>query len=412
LAGTTLLLSSDAIGGSGNIDSFSSLIAEGVNTFSGSLTSNSPLTVQATSAMGDASLSVFNLTTDGQVTIANNDGGTARNASIVASSFFTNNGNLDFIDFNGGGTLTVESPFFTNGVSASINALSRNVVFDGGTGSGFLANNGTITVSGTNILAQDFNQINNNGLLQISSGRSFIQSGTGILFTNNSLFINDSAVLSVPDFEQIGGTTLLNGSGAILSSLNDVRLSGGTFMGTGQVSTSNFDQSGGLLKPGASPGTLTILGNYIMDSAATLVAELGGLNQGLDYDLLSVSGTASLDGELDVEFFGGFTGTVGDQFEIIASTDVINDFATVNVPMGSTFIASADVPATGSYQLEIGSVAPPPPPPPPPVDPDDEVIDIGTDQVIVLNEYQDDVLISFVDSEDDDDKEKRELVCR
>ena len=42
LAGTTLLLSSDAIGGSGNIDSFSSLIVEGVNTFSGSLTSNNP----------------------------------------------------------------------------------------------------------------------------------------------------------------------------------------------------------------------------------------------------------------------------------------------------------------------------------------------------------------------------------
>ncbi len=44
--------------------------------------------------------------------------------------------------------------------------------------------------------------------------------------------------------------------------------------------------------------------------------------------------------------------------------------------------------------------------------PDEEIIDIGTDQLIVLNDYQEDVIVGVVDPDDDDDEEKRELVCR
>ncbi|MCP4045744.1 MAG: hypothetical protein GY732_07105, partial [Gammaproteobacteria bacterium] len=345
LSGATLKLSGDAIGGTGTINSFSALIAEGVNTFLGTLVSNSPLTVQATSGSGDASLSVANLTTDGQVTLSNLDSGTPRNASIIASSSFTNNGNLDLVDLHGGGTLTIESQFFTNGSSASINALSGNVVFDGGVSpTGFLANNGSIFVSSTDVLARDFSQINNDGTLYVGSGRSFVQSGTGTMFSNNNILVTDTGFLGVPDFEQMGGTTRLDGSGALLSSSNEVRVSAGIFTGTGQVSTPDFDHSGGYLKPGASPGTLSISGNYIMGPSATLVAELGGLTQGLDYDLLSVAGNATLDGTLDVQLYGGFAGSVGDQFDIISSTDVINDFATVSVPTDYAFLASADVP--------------------------------------------------------------------
>ena len=89
-------------------------------------------------------------------------------------------------------------------------------------------------------------------------------------------------------------------------------------------------------------------------------------------------------------------------------------------PADYAFLASADVPATGGYQLEITAIPTPPPPPmmppaddPPMVVPDDDLIDIGTDQLIVLNEYQDDVVIGILDPDaDDDDEEKRELVCK
>ena len=43
---------------------------------------------------------------------------------------------------------------------------------------------------------------------------------------------------------------------------------------------------------------------------------------------------------------------------------------------------------------------------------DEELIDIGTDQLIVLHEYQDDVVFSGAELDENDDEEKRELVCR
>ncbi len=43
----------------------------------------------------------------------------------------------------------------------------------------------------------------------------------------------------------------------------------------------------------------------------------------------------------------------------------------------------------------------------------DEITNIGTSQLIVLNEYQDDVVVGIIDPEsDDEDEEKSELVCR
>lgn len=424
LSGATLKLSGDAIGGAGTINSDSTIIAEGSSAFLGNLNSNSPLIVQATSASGDASLAVTNLFTDGQVTLSNTDSGTARNASIIAAASYINNGNLDIFDLNGGGIMTVESQLLINSTGASIDAQSGNVVFDGGAGTGFLSNSGSIFVNGPSVLVQDFNQVNNDGLLNVSNSSTFTQTGAGTLFTNNNLFIDDNGAVIVPDFEQIGGTVNLNGSSAFLASTNQIRLTGGTFGGTGQVSVSvmDFNQTGGILQPGGSPGTLSINGNYVMGPGATLVAELGGLNQGVNYDLLSVTGDATLNGTLDVQLFGGFAGNVGDQFDIISANNINSDFATVTVPASYSISTATNTPATGIYQLEMtavpGATTPPPmiPPAPTPTPTptvDEDLIDIGTDQVIVLNEYQNDAVPRFAEPDDDDDDDKKkELVCR
>ena len=97
---------------------------------------------------------------------------------------------------------------------------------------------------------------------------------------------------------------------------------------------------------------------------------------------------------------------------------MINDFSTVNAPAGLLITASADTPTTGTYQLEIPPapvvVTPTPVPTPAPTPPrDEELIDIGTAQLIVLNDYRDRTVVQVVESDTSGgDEEERELVCR
>jgi len=119
----------------------------------------------------------------------------------------------------------------------------------------------------------------------------------------------------------------------------------------------------GTLNIGSSPGTFTIDGDYVQGPEGSLNIELGGLEQGVTYDVLNITGSATLDGTLNVGLWDTYTGAVGDQFDIMTYTNVTpidpydpysetTDFATVNIPTGYGFLFGDQ----GTfYQLEITS---------------------------------------------------------
>ena len=86
---------------------------------------------------------------------------------------------------------------------------------------------------------------------------------------------------------------------------------------------------GGTLAPGdlGTPGKTIITGNYaVSNSAATLAIDLGGTTQAnafqsgpTNYDFVSVSGTAVLDGNLGVNFVNGFVPAATDSFTILTA---------------------------------------------------------------------------------------------
>jgi hypothetical protein len=76
----------------------------------------------------------------------------------------------------------------------------------------------------------------------------------------------------------------------------------------------NLTQAGGTLSPGDSPGTMTVTGNYSLDSG-DLFMELDGLTAGTAYDQLIVTGDVSLAGDLALDV--GFSPSLGDMFTII-----------------------------------------------------------------------------------------------
>jgi hypothetical protein len=75
-------------------------------------------------------------------------------------------------------------------------------------------------------------------------------------------------------------------------------------------------------------------GNLLFGSLSSLEAELGGTLPGIEFDVVTVADTATLDGVLNVTLLDGFMPTLGDKFEIItASGGIVGTFTSELMPL-------------------------------------------------------------------------------
>ena len=194
---------------------------------------------------------------------------------------------------NTGGTLGL------NGFSNTILSLSDNGVGQTGIVQNGAAANAVLTFGDTNNLAFHGTIVNGGagtlGLTKSGTGKEIL---TGISTYTGPTIVN-------------AGTLQVEGS--IASALVNVK-SGATLAGfgtVGGVGSTTTIEAGGHLAPGASPGTITIGGNLILDSLSLSDYELGtpGVVTVLPpfiNDLTVVNGNLTLDGTLSVTNAGGF----------------------------------------------------------------------------------------------------------
>jgi len=252
------------------------------------------------------------------------------------------------------GLIVWDDPLIVNS-SAAFDFSGSGVVdwksgnLDGG---GVLTNLNTITKStGISSSILGATTLNNESVLQLT-GASDILIGTGSTINNNSTGIitfqstgsaigttgtapnvlNNFGIISrnVPaGFPTISATT--NNYGVIEAASDSFIFSGvlnneisGIIKGTGVIelpSAGNFTNNG-TFGPGASPGTLTLIGDYPSTANSVLEIELNGLIQGVEHDLLAIDGSADLEGDLNVVL--GFSPEVDDEFVILTTSNTIN----------------------------------------------------------------------------------------
>lgn len=161
----------------------------------------------------------------------------------------------------------------------------------------------------------------------------------------------------------IGGNATINQSGGTtqwaspmsLAAGAEYNLSGGTLQvdtisnagdwtlamtgGTLKVATYTGDLAltGGTLAPGNSPGTTTVSGAYSQDDSSTLEIELGGTAQGTTYDYVDVTGSASLDGFLEVILWDGFTPSENATFDVLTASSITDNGLTLTGASGFTY---------------------------------------------------------------------------
>jgi len=158
-------------------------------------------------------------------------------------------------------------------------------------------------------------------------------SGTGtstfssVIFDNSGTVDVQTGTLSLTGgYTQTAGETILNGGD--LQSTTTLDIQGGNLAGFGTV-TADVSSSG-QVNPGVSPGILNIVGDYTQTSSGALNIEIGGLTVGTDFDQLNITGTADLDGTLNISLINGFNPSLGQSFVIMTFASSIGNFSTIN----------------------------------------------------------------------------------
>ena len=107
-----------------------------------------------------------------------------------------------------------------------------------------------------------------------------------------------------------GAKTLSVTSGTFNNNTTGAIQGSGTFNPTGAAFTNN-----GHIKPGASPGILTITGPLPQTSSSAIDIEIGGPTVGTEYDRLNISGAATLAGTLNISMINNYDLQPGDSFQ-------------------------------------------------------------------------------------------------
>jgi hypothetical protein len=291
------------------------------------LTGTSPKILNSTTSL--SALTGFNVN-KGTFTV---NGGT-----FTDTNSFTNTGTLAAGAkglFNASGGLTNFSSGTLTGGSYMLTATGQIQFNNEGFTNDIVTNDAKITLAGvdTTAVSPFIDQSNNNALanfttngasgsLYLTTDRNFtnagsltnagivdveISSGTG----KTQLTIGGAGV-----YTQTGGTTTVDG---VLSASGGINLQGGFLYGNKGTLIGAVDVTGGTLNPGdglKKIGVLNITGTYAESGTGILNIDLDGNTSG-KFDVLNISGAATLGGTLDVDNVTGFNPTVGQQFDIV-----------------------------------------------------------------------------------------------
>ncbi len=226
-------------------------------------------------------------------------------ASIVGGSFVR----TVFIEADNGGHIDLSS------VSA-ITGGATDISVDGG------------TIDLTQLTQWDDTNGNRTSRLRADNG--------GVVsLTPTNLSVN-AVVVTLTDTGTLDGGTLTIGTSSVLD-------------GSGQLDANLINN--GKVRPGSSPGSHIILGDFTQSSSGTLEVEIAGTTQSTEYDWLNVAGHALLDGTLSITRPGGFLPAELDTFEIIKHNSSSGTFATINGDALSNLLVHNPIYSTASVNL-------------------------------------------------------------
>jgi T5SS/PEP-CTERM-associated repeat protein len=183
-------------------------------------------------------------------------------------------------------------------------------------------------------------RVGNDGSDDKGVGTLRIQAGGTVIGGRTKLHQGDSVILE-------GGTLstfaidFLQGQGTFQWTSGTLHV--GVFQG-------NLVNSSGILAPGSSIGATEIQGNYDQLTDGTLDIEIGPVGQSPQNDLVTVTGTATIDGQLSLGLTGGADPLPSQTFIILDANTLTGSFD--NIANGQRLTTSD---ALGSFLVHYGA---------------------------------------------------------
>jgi fibronectin-binding autotransporter adhesin len=307
-------------------------------------TLNNSSTIQGTGIIGNNSMNLVN-TGKG---VINANSSLPLTMSMGPGNSFTNQGLLTVAAIGGQSPslLTITGPFKNfNSATGTLTGggynISGTLQFDN---ANIVTNAAQIALAGQIVNQNNVNALlnfaNNTGSLTLlpPTFQNLTTSGT---FTNSGKFtVSKGSAFTVGgsngNYNQSGGTTTVDGTLAVPTGLANI--TGGTLQGagtfSGNVSVGNASGAAATFIIGDSikkAGAISITNNYTQLATGVMDVQLGGLKAGSQYSQVNITGTASLNGTLNINPLVKTIPPLGTTFTILsAPSGVSGTFSTVN----------------------------------------------------------------------------------
>jgi cyclophilin family peptidyl-prolyl cis-trans isomerase len=148
------------------------------------------------------------------------------------------------------------------------------------------------------------------------------------------------------DYLKAGSTTNIPASGLTIASRDMFIDTDAVLTGTGAITIGTGRRLGvresfslgrnvvnhGSLEPGMQLGSITVQ-DYEQSASGTLRLQIGQIAAGTQFDRLVVSGTAQLNGTLDVELFTAAGTQPGTTFTLLTAANITGGFSDINLPL-------------------------------------------------------------------------------
>ncbi len=305
----------------------------------GTVTNNSPVTVNDLLLIGGTIQNVSSITIAGTGSSWEAGAFSGAGQLLVASSAFltaSTAASHDFVQT----AITNQGQFIWNG-SGSLRS---------GNGGTFLNAAGATFTDATTGAVQITNAPSG-GTFTFTNAGTYLKTG-GTATTINVPFVNQGTLIARTGTVQFAAaftqsapaSNILVAAGATAQFDLGLNLAGGSLTGSGTV-VGNVTNTA-FISPGSILGQLTIQGNLLLNPGSQLVFDIGGTTQGTTYDFLNVTGTATLAGLFTVNVVNGVQSTIlpATTFTLLTATTLTGSFS--NAADGARFFAAN---GTGSF---------------------------------------------------------------
>ena len=275
-----------------------------------------------------------------------NGNGVTLNADLTNSGVIALNASNDTLadsgDFNNnpGGALVVNGNANTVTVAGNFNNSTSALVATGGTNGkitvgGTFNNAGSTQLNGTNGALTVTGAFNNSGLVLVG-GNSNTVTAAGAFSNSGNVIVGNTGNLTGASYTQSGGGTTIQIGGTI--SAPAFVVNGGTVDGGGTIAGNVQNNAGTItLVDFGAPSKLTVSGNYTQGPNGTLIIDLGGTGPG-QFSVLSISGTATLDGMVEFTAVNGFIPGANESFTFLVASSLTGIFNNDQPPVFTNFV--------------------------------------------------------------------------